>query len=221
MSDNRSSIQFKRIIILILIVITLLLFLWKSILIGLGSFLIYDETPIQADAIVVLNTGVEYYSRLIEAADLYNKGYADRIIINGDRKMDIERELEAKGYEPCCFWYENGLRILALYRVPRNKVIPISAEDVYDSTGEAEIVGNYLKSMGVKRIIITTSKYHTKRARFIWKKLYGNNFSIKIVSAKTDPFDPEAWWQDSRQIRWVLAEYGAWIYYYWKRIKEE
>ncbi len=221
MSDNRSSIQFKRIIILILIVITLLLFLWKSILIGLGSFLIYDETPIQADAIVVLNTGVEYYSRLIEAADLYNEGYADRIIINGNRKMDIERELEAKGYEPCCFWYENGLRILALYHVPRNKVIPISAEDVYDSTGEAEIVGNYLKSMGVKRIIITTSKYHTKRARFIWKKLYGNDFSLKIVSAKTDPFDPEAWWQDSRQIRWVLAEYGAWIYYYWKRIKEE
>ncbi|MBW1848202.1 MAG: hypothetical protein JRJ27_13935, partial [Deltaproteobacteria bacterium] len=79
---------------------------------------------------------------------------------------------------------------------------------------------NHLKDMGLKNIIITTSKSHTKRARFIWKKLYSGDLLIQTVSAKTDPYDPKGWWRDGRQIRWVLSEYGAWIYYYWKRIKE-
>jgi hypothetical protein len=38
------------------------------------------------------------------------------------------------------------------------------------------------------------------------------------VSAKTDPYDPGGWWKDGRQIRWLMTEYGAWIYYYWKNI---
>jgi uncharacterized SAM-binding protein YcdF (DUF218 family) len=212
--------RFRIILISLLIAVIALHVASNTILSGIGHFLIHDERPLQSDAIVVLNTGVEYYSRLIEAADLYNKGYAKKIIINGNRKMDIERDLEEMGYEPCCPWYENRLRVLSLYNVPREHIIHISAEDVYDSMGEAEIVGNHLKSMGFNKIIITTSKYHTKRARFIWKQLYHENFSILTVSAKTDPFDPNGWWRDGRQIRWVLTEYGARIYYYWKKIKE-
>lgn len=212
--------RFKTILIFLLIFIMTLYFLSTTILSGIGNFLIRDEMPVQSDAIIVLNTGVEYYSRLIEAANLYNKGYADKIIINGNRKMDIERELEEKGYEPCCPWYENRLRVLSLYNIPREKVIPISAEDVYDSTGEAEIIGNSLKKMGFTKILITTSKSHTKRAGFIWKNFYDGDFLIRIISAKTDPYDPKGWWKDGRQIRWVLSEYGAWVYYYWIKLNE-
>jgi len=215
------SKHIRRVIILLIICITLLYISSDFILSGVGHFLIRDETPIHSDAIIVLNTGVEYYSRLIEAADLYNKGYADLIVINGNRKMDIERELEKKGFDPCCPWYEDRMRILSLYNIPRDKIIPISAEDVYDSIGEAETVGKYLKNLGLKKIIITTSKYHTKRAGFIWKQLFAGDFRIQTVSAKTDIYDPQSWWHDGRQIRWVLAEYGAWIYYFWNRITED
>jgi len=34
----------------------------------------------------------------------------------------------------------------------------------------------------------------------------------------TDPYDPGSWWRNGRQIRWVMAEYGAWIYYWWKTL---
>ncbi len=37
-----------------------------------------------------------------------------------------------------------------------------------------------------------------------------------MVSAQTDPYDPDHWWKDGRQIRWVLAEYGGWVYYWWQ-----
>jgi len=220
MTNKITLSRFKIILIFLLIFIMTLYFVSDTILSGIGNFLIRDEMPVQSDAIIVLNTGVEYYSRLIEAADLYNKGYADKIIINGNRKMDIERELEEKGYEPCCPWYENRLRVLSLYHIPREKVIPISAEDVYDSTGEAQIIGNHLKNMGLNKIIITTSKSHTKRAGFIWKSFYDGDLLIRIISAKTDPYDHKGWWKDGRQIRWVLSEYGAWVYYYWKKVNE-
>ena len=37
----------------------------------LSRWLVLDEEPVRADAIVVLNTGAEWYPRLMESADLY------------------------------------------------------------------------------------------------------------------------------------------------------
>ena len=197
----------------------LLLYVFSgSLFRGLGRFVVADETPVPSDAVIVLNTGVEYYPRLVEAADLYRKGLVKRVIINGNRKTDSLRELESKGFKKCCPWYENPLRILSLFGVPRNKVTCISAEDVYDTVSEAKVVGREVLGQGLHSVLIATSKYHTKRARFIWKKMYDGKLSIRTVAAKTDPYDPGGWWKDGRQIRWVMAEYGAWIFYWWKNL---
>jgi len=95
-------------------------------------------------------------------------------------------------------------------------VIIINAESAYDTVSEAKLVGEVLSEAGITSIILTTSKYHTRRARYIWKKLFPDRFTIRAVAARNDPFSPEAWWKEGRQVRWVLAEYGAWIYYFWK-----
>lgn len=192
----------------------------STILVKIGESLVFDEKPVQSDAVVVLFSGVEYYPRLIEAAALFQKGLASKIVINGNRKTDTLRNLEAKGFKSCCSWYENSIRILSLLGVPKNKTIRISAEDAYDTISEAKLVGDELVRQGFKQIILATSKYHTRRAHFIWTKMFEGRLSIYSVSAKTDPFDPRDWWKDGRQVRWVLTEYGAWIYYYWKQFKE-
>jgi uncharacterized SAM-binding protein YcdF (DUF218 family) len=186
---------------------------------GLGGFLVLDERPSPSDAIVVLLSGVEYYPRLIEAASLYRNGSAERVIINGNRKDDVLRGLEKDGFQSCCLWYENALRVLSLLGVPRDKVIHISAEDAYETVTEAEAVGNEILRMGYKKIILVTSKYHTRRASYIWSKMYDGRLSVCSVSAKTDPYDPGGWWKDGRQIKWLMTEYGAWIYYYWNKIE--
>ena len=191
------------------------------ILSSIGKFLIADDNITKADAVIVLNTGVEYYPRLIEAADLYNKGMAPKIIINGNRKTDILRNLEEQGFKPCCPWYENRERILELLGVPRDAVISVSVEDAYDTVSEALAVGSQLEKLGVKKVIITTSKSHTGRAKYLWSRLFEGKLNIQAVSAKSDPYDPESWWKDGRQIRWVLAECGGWIYGWIKLFKKE
>lgn len=182
----------------------------------IGGFLVVDEGTVNCDAVVVLNTGLEYYPRLMEAADVYKQGHVKAIVINGNRKSDSLRDLERMGFESCCPWYEESIRILELLGVPRVHVVPISAEDAYDTVSEARKVGDQLIRAGLKEVILTTSKYHTRRARFIWVKMYGNNLKITIVPAKSDPYDPGGWWKSGRQIRWVMAEYGAWAFYLWK-----
>jgi hypothetical protein len=109
--------------------------------------------------------------------------------------------------------------VLELLEVPRKDVIPISAEDAYDTVSEAERVGKTLVTEKFRSIMITTSKYHTRRARHIWRRLFGAHLEIRCVGARDDRFSPEGWWKDGRQVRSVLAEYGAWLYYFWKRGK--
>jgi len=184
---------------------------------GLGTFVILDKKPVRSDVIVVLYTGVEYYPRLIEAAELFHQGFAGAIIINGNRKTDALRSLEKKGFQSCCSWDEDSIRILSLLGVPENKVISISAEDVYETVGEAQTVGSKMLQMRYKSMILVTSKYHTRRANYIWSEMFAGRLTVSAAGARTDPFDPARWWKDGRQIRWLMAEYGAWIYYYWKK----
>lgn len=210
------------IIFLFLFFIVLLISVFGGrILCVLGEFIVYDEKTAASDAVVVLNTGLEYYPRLIEAADLYREGLAQRVVINGNRKDDVLRSLETKGFTRCCPWYEDSLRILTMFGVPRERVISLSVEDAYDTVTEAAAVGEEIIRQGYGRIIITTSKYHSRRAHYIWTRMFGDKLSIYTVAAKTDPYEPRGWWRDGRQIRWVMAEYGAWIYYWWKKLRED
>lgn len=205
---------------IVLLAGALVYFFLGSLLAALGGLLVMDDKPLPSQAVVVLSTGIEYTPRLIEAAELFREGYAEKVVINGNRKSEALRALEKKGFRPCCPWYEDPLRVLSLLGVPRDRVITLSAEDAYDTVSEAEIVGKGLIDGGITRIIIVTSKYHTRRARYIWQHGFPNRFSIRMVAARTDPYTPGAWWKDGRQIRWLLAEYGAWIYYFWKTIRK-
>lgn len=208
----------RKILIVSILIIGALSWCLKPVLRQIGRFLILDEPAFAADAVVVLYTGVEYYSRLIEAARLYNEGRSKRVVINGNRKSDVLVELEKKGYETCCPWYEDHVRVLEMFGVPRSDIIFISGEAVYDTVSEADRVGTALIEKKMKRIILTTSKFHTRRAGHIWRRRFESGLAIRVCAAETDPFDPDAWWKQGRQIRWVLTEYGAWAYYYWKKM---
>ena len=207
-----------------LLVLLAILALFSAVMAGwglpaLGRFLVVHDPPVRSDAAVVLNTGVDYYPRLIEAAALYRDGIVERIVVNGNRKTQVLRDLERRGFRSCCPWDENALRILAVLGVPRDGVLTISAEDAYDTISEAEMVGEALVERGLKSVLITTSKFHTRRARHIWRDRFAPRLVIRAAAARSDPFNPDGWWKEGRQIRWVLHEYGAWLFYFWNRYR--
>ena len=202
-------------IFLVVLAFAFLVVVHEKILTGIGSFLVVQEIPPKAAAAVVLNTGVDIYPRLIEAAKLYKQEKVKKVVINGNRKTDILRGLESSGYSPPCKWYAEILSVLINQGVAKDYIIAISAEDAYDTISEAKIVGETLINNGMSNVIITTSKFHSRRARHVWNKMYKGKLRIYVAPAENDPFNPGAWWKNGRQIRWVLSEYGAWVYYYW------
>ncbi len=203
----------------ILLIASLLYLFSTTILSFIGEFLVCDETPVPSDAVVVLSTGMAYYPRLMEAAELYKRGFVRKVVINGNRMTDALRTLKKMGLKSCCPcpWYEGSVRILELLGVPRKDVSTISAEDAYDTVSEAKAVGKEIIKAGIKSVIVTTSKSHTRRAGYIWRNLYKNRLRIITVAAKSDPYLPGGWWKSGRQIKWVLSEYGAFLYLFWKK----
>jgi len=205
-------------ILLLLLLLAFLAVIHEKILTGIGRFLVVENIPQNADAAVVLDTGVDIYPRLIEAAELYKNQRAAKVVINGNRKTEILRSLENSGLELPCKWYAEELETLIHLGVAKDHIIAVSAEDAFDTITEAEIVGDILINNGLLSVIITTSKFHSRRAHHIWSNMYEGRLNVYIASAQNDPFNPEAWWKNGRQIRWVLSEYGAWFYYYWMKI---
>ena len=186
-----------------------------------GEFLVVDDAPIEpAQAVVVLSTGVDYLPRLMQAATLFKEGLATMVVINGNRKTEVHRQFEAQGYSPSQVWYEEAVSMLVFLGVKREKILPISAEDAYDTVSEATLVGQELKDTDIRKIIITTSKFHTRRSKAIWRHLYSGQFDLQVAAAANDSFTADGWWHHGRHIRQVLAEYGAWLYFWGKKLQD-
>lgn len=200
--------------IFVLIIVSVIL-LGRPVLTGIGKFLEETTEPLHpADGAVVLSTGVDYTARLIEAARLYEKGLAKKIIVNGDRKSDILKQLEGQGYTAACHWSAHPISILKFLKVNEQDIVVVDAPDAYDTVSEAAITGATLRDLGLLNLTITTSRFHTRRAGYIWQAAFDGVFTIQVAAAQDDPFRPDTWWKDGRQVRQVLAEYGAWLYYW-------
>jgi uncharacterized SAM-binding protein YcdF (DUF218 family) len=204
---------------IIVLLIGSVVLLSKPVLTGMGTFLVEETESLHpADAAVVLATGVDYTARLIEAARIYEKGLAKKVVINGDRKSDILKQLEKQGYSEACHWSVNYIGVLKFFNVQERDIIVIDAPDAYDTVSEAAITGAALRKHGLTKLIVTTSRFHTRRAGYIWQTAFAGVFDIQVAAAQDDPFRPDSWWKDGRQVRQVLAEYGAWLYYWgWPR----
>ena len=196
----------------------LLLFLFRATWLAyLGNGLVVDDVNAKADVAIVLTTGVDYLPRLLQAAQLYRNNRVKNILINGNRKTDAIRKLEQQGFVPACRWDENSLRILEMFGVPREKVWAVNAEDVFDTVSEAQTIKPFLKKHNINSVLITTSKFHTRRARYVWQKVLDRKEGIFASAAADDPFDPNGWWLHGRQVKQVMGEYGGMAYYFWKR----
>ena len=177
----------KKKLFIVTAVIVLSLFIFRdSWLAYMGNSLIVNNESASADVAVVLSTGVDYLPRLLQAAQLYKDKRVKKILINGNRKTDAIRQLEQQGFEPACKWYENSLRILDMHGVPRDKVWTVAAEDVFDSVSEAQTIKPFLQENNINSVLITTSKFHTRRARYVWQKVLDKKEGVYASAAADD-----------------------------------
>lgn len=168
-----------------------------------GHFLIEEEPPRHADAIVVL-TG-SYPDRILEAVALYKEGWAPRIVLC--------REPENAGFRRL---RELGVSVPRLYELNRAVAeqlgVPAAAISVLERPAgstytEAIVLLEEALARGWTSILLVTSKYHTRRAAMIYRFLAAGRVEIIPRPARDDDFQPDGWWRDRASTRRVVIEF--------------
>lgn len=205
----------KRLFLLILFIAFVVAFSmgYPYLLRGLGRYLIY-ETPLQrADAILVLSGGYATPARVLQAVDLYQQGYAKRIILTSEVKPDGYEHLVARGIQlPTSL--DLSLIVLKHLGVPRKDVDIIDGE--IDSTlSELCAVKAFLDGKGWRSLILVTHQWHSRRAFNIMSLLTDRKVQIFSRPTRHDDFQVEGWWKKRWYFKEVVFEYEK-LLDYWR-----
>jgi uncharacterized SAM-binding protein YcdF (DUF218 family) len=207
---NRSTGLVKLLLLCFMAFLALgLLSFWINPLEVLGNFLIKKDPTEKADLIVVLSG--DLWARANEAADLYNKGLANRILLLRELKRKGAEELQKMGIVfPES--YQVNKRVLMKKGVPE-RAISISNKEVNSSFQEASFINEYLNTHQWKSVIVVTSKFHSRRACRTLKTISNGEKKVICSPSRYDPFSPETWWTERRQARALFFEYQKLIFY--------
>jgi uncharacterized SAM-binding protein YcdF (DUF218 family) len=168
-----------------------------------GHFLIIDEPLQPADALVVL-AGMRV-GRWLEAAELYREGKAPAIVLSQGIVEPAETRLRARGIR---FPAQTDLVRDALVQMG----IPAAAISTFPHTvdntaDEALRTREAAERHGWKRLIVVTSKYHTRRARYAFEReLKGSGIGVQVRGSRFDEIQPDRWWKRRSDFRWVVSE---------------
>lgn len=165
-----------------------------------------EDSVEKADAIVVL--GGNYY-RPVYSAELYNKGYAPKLLVSKPVVMPEEIEIRKLGI-PVLFQWEMIKEILLKKGVPKNKITFFGKANV-STVEEAEELKNIL-GKDTRSIILVTSPLHTRRAGIIFREILPPEIKIIVVAT---PYEKvaEKWWTNFRTAPFILMEIAKTFYY--------
>jgi len=175
-----------------------------------GRFLQHEDPLQKSDAILVLaGARVE---RALEAVDLYKEGWAPLIIVSGGRVEAAEAALQQRGI---------GLPregdavrvVMGQLGVPASAIV--QPPDSVDNTGqEANMLRAMAQERHWRRVIIVTSKYHTRRTGFAFRRGLEGTGAVPIVRAsRYDASDPAHWWRRRADFRFAGSEWVKLLFY--------
>lgn len=202
--SQRGGIFFKLLLLMFLIVFVFALYLIRRPIMRLaGGFWIVDDRPVPADAIVILGDDDYQGDRAAEAAQLCKSGWAPRVIASGPylRPYASIADLEARDV------MRDG--------VPQSSIVPFShhADNTHE---EGQALAQLLTSHGWKRVIVVTSNYHTRRARYILERTLPSGTVMHVVPARDSNYDPDVWWHTRKGVKLFFHETVGMVVAMWE-----
>ncbi len=155
----------------------------------------------KADAIVSISGG-NTAARTNEAVRLYEQGWANKIIFSG-AAADISSPSNAAVMKAQAV--EQG--------VPAASIL--MDEDAKNTNQNAEFTAKIITDNNFKKIILTTSGYHQRRAYLEFSRaLAGTGVEIINAPAQNDPQWTKFWWLSLRGWQLTLSELGGIIIFF-------
>jgi uncharacterized SAM-binding protein YcdF (DUF218 family) len=176
----------------------------------LGAWLVVQDPLQKADAIFVL--GGSRFERPLEAVDLYHEGWAPRMMMMRQIADYGEDELARRGV---AFQREIDVQLDVLTKlgVPREAIDVLPPQD--STRDEADALRASVVANHWTRVIIVTSKQHTRRTRLVMtRRLAGTNAQAIVRPSRYDLADVDRWWQSRATVRFTLFETQRLIAYW-------
>jgi uncharacterized SAM-binding protein YcdF (DUF218 family) len=162
------------------------------------------EDPLdKADVLIVLSDDNFYADRATRAAELFREGKAPLIVASGRRLRPIAGIAELMEHD----LIERG--------VPKGKILPF-AHDGDSTLEEAEALAKLAKTKKWHKAIVVTSNYHTRRARYIFHRVFPQDIEIRVASARDGDFDPENWWEKRKSTKVFMRELTGMMVAIWE-----
>jgi uncharacterized SAM-binding protein YcdF (DUF218 family) len=170
-------------------------------LLGIGRWLVVEDPLEKAQAIAVLSGRMPL--RAIEAAKLYREGYAPKIWLT--HSAEPGETLKALGIS---FVGEDAYNVQVLVHegVPAD-AIRVLPSPIINTADEMVAVSAALEAEKDARVILVTSKVHTRRVRILWQRLAAGHGQAIVRAASDDPFEPGRWWRTTSDALDVVREF--------------
>jgi uncharacterized SAM-binding protein YcdF (DUF218 family) len=168
-----------------------------------GQTWVVDEPAAPSDAMIVLGDDNYAADRAFHAAELYREKVAPVVVASGRmlrRNVSVadvmERDLESFG-------------------VPAASIVKLThtAENTREEAVEA---ARLIRARGWKRVLVVTSNYHARRARFIFERVLPANVTLRVSGARDSEFDPSNWWQTRQGRKLFLTELAGYLVARWE-----
>lgn len=142
-----------------------------------------EQSAAHADAIIVLGDDNFAGDRATRASELFRAGRAPQIVASGRMIRPylsvaelIERDLISR-----------GVPASAIVRFPHMAT---------DTREEAQALRRLAADHHWRRVLLVTSNYHTRRAGYIFRKVFPGSTEVVTVAARDPDFDPNTWWEN-------------------------
>jgi uncharacterized SAM-binding protein YcdF (DUF218 family) len=203
-SYERGGIFFRLIFLAAFLGLLFVLYLVRAPALRLaGEFWVVDDGARNSDAIIILSDDDFAASRAAHAAELFRAGWAPRIVASGRMLRPyaglaelMERDLTDRG-------------------VPRDAIVrfPHSASNTRE---EAQLLERLVAERGWHRVLIVTSNYHTRRSRFIFRRVFPSSVEVRVVPAPDPAYDVSNWWHTRMGRKTFVYEIAAYCLARWE-----
>ena len=169
---------------------------------GIGRWLIVADPLEPAKAIVVLSGRVPF--RAMEAASIYREGLAPEVWLTREVVGPEEQALDRLGV-PFVRGDASNRAVLERLGV-KPEAIGLLSDGVWNTVDEVRLIAGALGRAGGDRVIIVTSKTHSRRVRATWAAIVGASPKAIIRYAREEPYDARGWWRNTRDALDVSRE---------------
>lgn len=177
---------------------------------AIGNFLVVGDKLEPADIIFLLNGDPTV--RPGHAAELLRQGLAGKVV--------IARAEDSEGVQFGAYPNVTDTNIIMLKQlgVPEARIVQLRPPGgVKHTKDEADALLGYTRENRIHSVIIVTSDLHSRRARFIFRKvLSGSPVRIMLAPISDRKYGANNWWKQEEGLIGCQNEYLKLVYYHLK-----